>query len=240
MITWEYQTASMELKKGQDDLAVLLNKQGIDGWELVCHSEPDEYLASDGLRVVYYCTFKRPIQEPTKIRSAAPYAQMERVEVSDEESVDLLSEATMQILRKLGDGRHIFGSHVLFGELHQRGLLTHIGDDYYGISYKGRALLAEQEPDEAESENGETLPQSGLDMLRLMASGGRLAHKLGTTDCWLVGLGGDRQSWEGFLALVGHYFIERAGPMDPHAPCREDYVITDKGRALLAEQESEQ
>ena len=69
--------------------------------------------------------------------------------------------------------------------------------------------------------------------LQLMSNGGQLWHKLGTTQCWVTNLGATEPSWQGFLELVGLGLVERTGPMDPHVPCRENYRISDAGRAAL-------
>ncbi len=76
-------------------------------------------------------------------------------------------------------------------------------------------------------------------MLQLLSGGGKLWHKLGTTECWLTNLGATQPSWQGFLELVGLGLIERTGPMDPHAPCRECYHITEAGARGVAQNSDE-
>ncbi len=61
------------------------------------------------------------------------------------ENEDMLSEGAMQLLCALCKGDDIDDQHVLFGQLHQRGLLCHIGVGRYAISTAGVIVLAEQE-----------------------------------------------------------------------------------------------
>ena len=79
-----------------------------------------------------------------------PKFTIQNVEVThtakDEPKIDW-GQDVIDILRKLEQGRHIFTDHQLFGLLRSNGLIDALvdGRDYYTISDKGCAVLAEQD-----------------------------------------------------------------------------------------------